>query len=117
MSSYSANQEITSTCADFVVELRGFEPLTSAERVSVRGGGCSPSGPQRSFCCRGRVSAPGPRPLLFTCPTRGYRFERLAGLGENRRAASRGFIAAYDHMGFGSTLRLSGCLLHGPAGC
>jgi hypothetical protein len=31
--------------------LRGFEPL-------MRVGRCS--GPQRSFCCRGRVSAPGP---------------------------------------------------------
>jgi hypothetical protein len=27
--------------ADFLVELRGFEPLTSAERVSVRVGRCS----------------------------------------------------------------------------
>jgi hypothetical protein len=34
----------------------------------------------------------------FTCPTRGYRLERLAGLGENRQVARRGFIAAYDHI-------------------
>jgi hypothetical protein len=36
--------------ADFLVELRGFEPLASAERVSVRVGRSSPSRPQRSFC-------------------------------------------------------------------
>jgi hypothetical protein len=33
ISSYSANQEITSICADFLVELRGIEPLTSAVRL------------------------------------------------------------------------------------
>jgi hypothetical protein len=32
MSCYSADLEITSICADFLVELRGFEPLTSAVR-------------------------------------------------------------------------------------
>jgi hypothetical protein len=56
------------SAARHLAELRGFEPLASAERVSVRVGRCSPSGPQRSFCCRGRVSAPGPRPLLFHLP-------------------------------------------------
>jgi hypothetical protein len=43
-----------------------------------------------------------PHPVLdrccFTCPTRGYRLECLAGLGENRQVARRGFIAAYDHI-------------------
>jgi hypothetical protein len=28
-------EEITSICADFLVELRGFEPLTSAEPAPV----------------------------------------------------------------------------------
>ena len=32
MSCYPVAQEITSICADFLVELRGFEPLTSAVR-------------------------------------------------------------------------------------
>jgi hypothetical protein len=41
MSSYSANQEITSICADFLVELRGFKPLTSAEQAPVRGDGAA----------------------------------------------------------------------------
>jgi hypothetical protein len=30
MSCYSADQEITSICADFLVELRGFEPMAIA---------------------------------------------------------------------------------------
>jgi hypothetical protein len=33
MSCYSAAEEITRVRADFVVELRGFEPLTSAVRL------------------------------------------------------------------------------------
>jgi hypothetical protein len=36
MSCYSATEEITPERADFLVELRGFEPLTSA--VGARGG-------------------------------------------------------------------------------
>jgi hypothetical protein len=36
MSGYSADQEIVSVCADFVVELRGFEPLTSAVQAPAR---------------------------------------------------------------------------------
>jgi hypothetical protein len=36
MSSYSANQEITLICADFLVERRGFEPLTSAVQAPAR---------------------------------------------------------------------------------
>ena len=32
MSCYSVAMEITSICADYLVELRGFEPLTSALR-------------------------------------------------------------------------------------
>jgi hypothetical protein len=30
MSCYSGDKEIASVCADYLVELRGFEPLTSA---------------------------------------------------------------------------------------
>jgi hypothetical protein len=33
MSRYSADEEITSICADLLVELRGIEPLTSAVRL------------------------------------------------------------------------------------
>jgi hypothetical protein len=33
MSRYSVDQEITSIAADFLVELRGIEPLTSAVRL------------------------------------------------------------------------------------
>jgi hypothetical protein len=36
--SYSANQEITPICADYLVELRGFEPMASAVRLQ-----CSPN--------------------------------------------------------------------------
>jgi hypothetical protein len=35
MSCYSADSEITSICADFVVELRGIEPPTSAFRIHL----------------------------------------------------------------------------------
>jgi hypothetical protein len=37
MSCYSTDQEITSICADFLVELRGFEPLTTGEQAHARG--------------------------------------------------------------------------------
>jgi hypothetical protein len=36
MSCYSVAEEITSICADFLVELRGFEPLTSAVLAPTR---------------------------------------------------------------------------------
>jgi hypothetical protein len=36
MSRYSADEEITSICPDFLVELRGFEPLTSVVQVPAR---------------------------------------------------------------------------------
>jgi hypothetical protein len=36
MSSYSANQEITPICADYLVDRRGFEPLTSAVEAAAR---------------------------------------------------------------------------------
>ena len=36
MSWYPAAQEITWICAEFVMELRGFEPATSAVQVSAR---------------------------------------------------------------------------------
>jgi hypothetical protein len=42
MSCYSADLEITSICADFVVELRGLEPLTSAVRVPRAGWTAAP---------------------------------------------------------------------------
>ena len=32
-----------SICADFLVELRGFEPLTSAEQAPVHGDGAAAS--------------------------------------------------------------------------
>jgi hypothetical protein len=35
MSCYSVAEEITPVCADFVVERRGFEPVTSAARVAT----------------------------------------------------------------------------------
>jgi hypothetical protein len=34
MSCYSGDKEIASVCADFLVELRGFEPLTAAVNAS-----------------------------------------------------------------------------------
>ena len=36
MSCYPVAQEITSICADYLVELRGFEPLTSAVQAPAR---------------------------------------------------------------------------------
>ena len=36
MSCYSVAEEITSVCADFLVERRGFEPLTSAVQAPAR---------------------------------------------------------------------------------
>jgi hypothetical protein len=39
VSCYSVAEEITLGRADFLVELRGFEPLTSADQPPVWGGG------------------------------------------------------------------------------
>jgi hypothetical protein len=44
MSCYSADEEITPICANLLVELRGFEPLTSAEQAPARGDGAASKG-------------------------------------------------------------------------
>ena len=81
--------------AEWLVELRGFEPLTSLVRAPTLLGrtASDPAG-----ATEGAPLNPALDRYCFTCPTRGYRLERLAGLGENRRVACRGFIAAYDHI-------------------
>ena len=77
-----------------MVELRGFEPLTSGvgapavtapslQGLILREG--APLDPVLDWCC-------------FPCPTRGYRLERLAGLGENRCLARCGRVTAHDHI-------------------
>jgi hypothetical protein len=53
ISSYSANQEITRICADFLVELRGIEPMAiAAWRLGIEG---FPTEFQR--CLRGGTQA------------------------------------------------------------
>jgi hypothetical protein len=52
--SRSVVEEITSICADFPVELRGFEPRTSAVRAPARADGAAPSG------CAGLTAAAAP---------------------------------------------------------
>src|ERR1700677_4409311 len=87
--------ETTAADQDFLVELRGFEPLTSGEQAPAR--------------CSGAVAVlhgppPEARPgsdarlALFTCPASTQRFERLVGLDENCWAACRGLVAADDHI-------------------
>jgi hypothetical protein len=74
MSCYPVAQEITSICADYLVELRGFEPLTSAVQAPARVTGSS---------------------LLFQAARRRRRrLERLVGLYENRGFACGGLISA-----------------------
>jgi hypothetical protein len=55
MSCYSADLEITSICADFLVELRGFEPMAIAVQSPVRYPPLSQSdhrGPLTGSLCR-----------------------------------------------------------------
>ena len=89
--------EITSICADFVVELRGIEPLASQSASPCAWDDPPPRDPAELLLPR-----TSPHPVLerccFTYPTRGYRLERLAGLGENRQVARRGLVTAYDHI-------------------
>ena len=77
------------------MELRGFEPLTSACASTSRLDGAAAS--TRRYC-RGRTPGSGLRPALLPCPTRAKRLERLAGLDENRGLAGRRLIAPDDHV-------------------
>jgi hypothetical protein len=49
------------------VELRGFEPLTSAVQAPARGDGAPPL-PFRRAYCRSRAAGSGPRPALLPLP-------------------------------------------------
>jgi len=69
MSCYSADWEITSICADFLVELRGFEPLTSAMRSRRRPGVAAP----------GRCSRQPRARSAFRDPFRQLGLRRIAG--------------------------------------
>jgi hypothetical protein len=64
-----ADKEITSICADFLVELRGFEPLTSAMRSRRRPGVAAP----------GRCSRQPRARSAFRDPFRHLGLRRIAG--------------------------------------
>jgi hypothetical protein len=64
--------------ADYLVELRGFEPLTSA--VEARGG--APPLPRFNIA-QGAPLDPVLDGCCFPCPTRGQYIERLAGLDQD----------------------------------
>ncbi len=84
--------------ADFLVELRGFEPLTSSIAAPAR------LMAQPLPVVRGLILLPkarrwmSPGPALLQSPTRAQSLESLSGLDESRRVARRGLIPARDHI-------------------
>jgi hypothetical protein len=90
MSWYPAAQEITWICADFVMELRGFEPATSAVQVSARFS-ASPLLVLQGLRSKARPWIPLARPALLHSPcaapaARRYRRSRPEPLGCTRLA-------------------------------
>jgi hypothetical protein len=92
MSCYSVAQEIMPGGADYLVQLRRFEPLTSAAQAPARLTGSSLPFLGDVGDSWSRLS-PTPVPAL-----RCQRLERLAGLDENRLVARPGFKAPHDHI-------------------
>ena len=77
-----------------LVELRGFEPLT----FGVGAPAVTAPSLQGLILREGAPPHAALDPCCFACPTRGYRLERLAGLGENRCVARCGRVTAHDHI-------------------
>ena len=83
----------TVVSTDFLVELRGFEPLISAVQAPARLTRSSLAFLGGSSATAGAGLSPTPVPAL-----RRQRLERPAGLDENRLVAGRGLKAPHDHI-------------------
>jgi hypothetical protein len=83
MSRLSGDWEITAVYVDFLVELRGIEPLTSAVQAPARFHSAAASG-SAGLTVEGAPLDPALDPRCFTRPAQRQRLEGLAGLNQNR---------------------------------